>query len=92
MTPQEHKFLGMALDALELMYACYKNPTWISYKQQEQKILEQTVDVITTIREVLSKPNPVQVSAFDFVEMTLEKEHLVGRPIIWAEWPNAEKA
>ena len=39
----------------------------------------------------LAQPEPVQVSPLDFVTMTLEKEHLVGRPIIWAQWPNEEK-
>ena len=33
-----------------------------------------------------------KVSALQFVEMTLEKEHLVGKPIIWAEWPSREKS
>jgi hypothetical protein len=36
-------------------------------------------------------PVPVQVSPFEFVEMVMEKEHLVGNPIFWAEWPNKEK-
>lgn len=30
------------LEALELMYACYADPSWISYKQQEKQILNQT--------------------------------------------------
>ena len=34
---------------------------------------------------------PVQVSPLEFVEMVMEKEHLVGKPIFWAEWPNTEK-
>ena len=34
---------------------------------------------------------PVQVSPLEFVEMVMEKEHLVGNPIFWAEWPNKEK-
>ena len=34
---------------------------------------------------------PAQVNPLDFVEMVMEKEHLVGRPIVWAEWPNREK-
>jgi len=34
---------------------------------------------------------PVQVSPLQFVEMVMEKEHLVGKPIFWAEWPNKEK-
>ena len=33
----------------------------------------------------------VQVSPLEFVEMVMEKEHLVGKPIFWAEWPNKEK-
>lgn len=34
---------------------------------------------------------PVQVPVEEFVEMVMEKEHLTGTPIIWAEWPNREK-
>ena len=40
----------------------------------------------------LPTTEPVKVSALDFVTMVLEKEHLVGRPIIWAQWPTEEKA
>jgi hypothetical protein len=46
---------------------------------------------IAAINKALAQPKPVQVSPLDFVTMTLEKEHLVGRPIIWAQWPNEEK-
>lgn len=38
-----------------------------------------------------AKDEPVQVSPLQFVEMVMEKEHLVGKPIFWAEWPNREK-
>jgi len=48
-------------------------------------------EVITAINKALAQPEPVQVSPLDFVTMTLEKEHWVGRPIIWAQWPNEEK-
>ena len=34
---------------------------------------------------------PVQVSPLEFVEMVMEKEHLVGKPVFWAEWPNKDK-
>jgi hypothetical protein len=34
---------------------------------------------------------PVQVSPLEFVTMVMEKEHLVGKPLFWAEWPNKEK-
>jgi hypothetical protein len=50
------------------------------------------LQAINAIKEVLAQPKPVQVSPLDFVTMTLEKEHLVGRPIIWAQWPNEEKS
>ena len=33
----------------------------------------------------------VQVSPLEFVEAVLEKEHLVGKPLIWAQWPNEKK-
>ena len=37
-----------------------------------------------------AQPAPVQVSPLEFVTMVMEKEHLVGKPIFWAEWPNKE--
>lgn len=43
------------------------------------------------IRKTLAQPEPVQVSPLEFVEMVMEKEHLIGNPIFWAEWPNKEK-
>ena len=33
---------------------------------------------------------PAKVSPLQFVEMTLEKEHLAGPPLVWAEWPSRE--
>ena len=34
---------------------------------------------------------PVQVSPTDFVDMVMDKEDTIGKPIFWAEWPNREK-
>jgi len=39
----------------------------------------------------LESQEPVQVSPLEFVEMVMEKEHLIGKPIFWAEWPSREK-
>ena len=39
----------------------------------------------------LESQEPVQVSPIQFVESTFGKGHLVGRPVIWAEWPSREK-
>ena len=47
--------LKMSLEALELMYGCYANPTWISYKQHETQILEQAKDTIKAIEKSLAK-------------------------------------
>ena len=33
----------------------------------------------------------VQVPVAEFVEMVMEKEHLVGKPLVWAQWPNEEQ-
>jgi hypothetical protein len=38
-----------------------------------------------------AQPAPVQVSPTDFVDMVLDKENAIGKPIFWAEWPNKEK-
>ena len=46
--------------------------------------------VITAIKAAL-EAKVVQVSPLEFVEMVMEKEHLIGKPIFWAEWPNKEK-
>jgi len=48
---------------------------------------------ITAIKEALAQPEqePVQVSPLEFVTMVMEKEHLIGKPLFWAEWPNKEK-
>jgi hypothetical protein len=35
--------------------------------------------------------NPVQVSVEEFVNLVEDKEHLVGNPIVWAQWPSEEK-
>ena len=77
--------LKLALEALE----------YIDRQDNDRDFLgpEECCDLdnaITALREALAE-QPAQVSPLEFVTMTLEKEHLVGRPIIWAQWPNEEK-
>jgi hypothetical protein len=49
-------------------------------------------ETIIAIKAALeAKDEPVQVSPLQFVEMVMEKEDCIGKPIIWAEWPNKEK-
>jgi hypothetical protein len=58
---------------------------------------EAALDKLVQVTEELGlydKPaqESMQVSPLEFVTMVLEKEHLIGNPIIWAQWPNKEKS
>jgi hypothetical protein len=73
--------LRLALEALDSVLANHKGAPvlpWIEARDAIKAALE-------------AKDEPVQVSPLQFVEMVMEKEHLVGKPIFWAEWPNKEK-
>ena len=53
---------------------------------------DKRMKAIESIKKALeTKDATVQVSPLDFVEMVMEKEHLIGQPIFWAQWPNKEK-
>jgi len=70
--------LKLALEALEMF--C------------EHGAILRPIEARDAIKAALeAKDEPVQVSPLQFVEMVMEKEHLVGKPIFWAEWPNKEK-
>lgn len=45
--------MKQGLEALELMYACYAHPEWISHKQQEEKILAQCVSTTMSLRQAI---------------------------------------
>jgi hypothetical protein len=47
--------MKQALEALELMYACYAHSEWISHKQQEEKILAQCVATTMTLRQAIAE-------------------------------------
>jgi hypothetical protein len=74
--------LRLALEALEdLGMKHHENTGEVLYKE-----------TFTAIKAALeAKDEPVQVSPLQFVEMVMEKEDCIGKPIIWAEWPNKEK-
>ena len=81
--------LKLALEALEVANSCADG----YYIPKGKTHLPEIELAITAIKEALAQPaqEPVQVSPLQFVEMVMEKEHLVGKPIFWAEWPNKEK-
>jgi hypothetical protein len=51
--------------------------------------VDEWIAAEAAIKQALAAP--VQVSPLEFVTMVMEKEHLVGKPLFWAEWPNKEK-
>jgi len=63
------------------------NPDW----DTQVVLVEEIQRMAKRIEELEAKDEPVQVSPFEFVEMVMEKEDCIGKPIIWAEWPNKEK-
>ena len=69
--------LELALEALE--------------ESKEHIAKHLRLEAIHAIKEALDQIEPVQVSPLEFVEMVREKEHLVGRPIVWAEFPIRDK-
>jgi len=81
--------LRLALDTLKEV----REETLRLMRNGERLYAEDKVwSTIITIQEALeTKDRPVQVSPLEFVEIVYEKEHLIGRPIVWAQWPNAEK-
>jgi hypothetical protein len=81
--------LRLALDTLKEV----RDETFRLLRNGEKLYSEDKVwSTIITIQETLeAKDATVQVSPLDFVEMVREKEHLIGTPIFWAQWPNEEK-
>jgi hypothetical protein len=77
--------LRLALEALK------EDRAWLE-TDAPTEVWEKNNEAITSIKAALeAEDEPVQVSPLQFVEMVMEKEHLVGKPIFWAEWPNKEK-
>ena len=80
------KALTMALDFIERV----NKDGWLLADFEPEMYV-----AITAIKESLKQSEqeqkPVQVSPLECVEMVMGKEHLIGNPIFWAEWPNKEK-
>jgi hypothetical protein len=77
--------LDLALEALKSFTPADTSTghvVWPSYDEQA------VAQAITAIKQTRSAP--VQVSPLEFVTMVMEKEHLFGKPLFWAEWPNKE--
>jgi hypothetical protein len=77
--------LDLALEALEGMDILFSP---LSRDCTQYNAIDRARKAITAIKQARSAP--VQVSPLEFVTMVMEKEHLVGKPLFWAEWPNKE--
>jgi chaperonin GroEL (HSP60 family) len=78
--------LKQALEALESMKE--------TLAEHDEQTTFNEDEAIKSLRQAIAEfesQEPVQVSPLEFVEMVMEKEHLIGKPIFWAEWPNQEK-
>jgi len=58
----------------------------------QDETLKLLMEAHLELKKKVKQPEPVQVSPLEFVTAVLEKEHLVGKPIMWAQWPNEEKS
>jgi hypothetical protein len=71
--------------------ALYNHPLQRTEQNFCPRCGKRTNDIHTCTPPQRTEQEPVQVSPLEFVEMVMEKEHLIGKPIFWAEWPNQEK-
>jgi len=75
--------------ALEALMAA--DPDDMIFDAEGHMVFRKSV-AINALRDRLAQTELVQVSPLEFVTAVLEKEHLVGKPIMWAQWPNEEKS
>ena len=80
------KALTMALDFIERV----NKDGWI-LADFEPEMYAAITAIKESLKQSEQEQKPVQVSPLEFVEIVMEKEHLIGNPIFWAEWPNKEK-
>jgi hypothetical protein len=84
----------MTQEALKLALEALETELSIDWTNNDEfnASAEKMYKAIAAIKEALAQTQePVQVSPIQFVESTFGKGHLVGSPVIWAEWPNKEK-
>jgi hypothetical protein len=91
-----HQFVAIPESVQKLMLdAGFEPPFTTPPQHTEQNFCprcgKRTNDIHTCTPPQRTEQEPVQVSPLEFVEMVMEKEHLIGKPIFWAEWPNQEK-
>ena len=61
------------------------------YKNTEQSPYTQIYEAIDAINVELAKPEPVQVTPHEFIAMASKQANMVGKPVVWAEYPTPHK-
>jgi hypothetical protein len=84
---QELLRIGKWPEPLRLAYLLEKEMLWPLHGKAAD-CLRKLHEELEAIKQARSAP--VQVSPLEFVTMVMDKEHLVGKPLFWAEWPNKE--
>jgi hypothetical protein len=69
----------------------YATCDWTTEASKRAQLICDLLNTTPPAAQPAPVQEPVQVSPLEFVTMVIEKEHLIGKPLFWAEWPNKEK-
>jgi hypothetical protein len=84
--------VGMSLDVMKQALDALETNLLVIEDYGDHEQLNRQHKAITALRAAIEQAQEsVQVSPLEFAHMVLDKEHLVGKPVFWAEWPNKEK-
>jgi hypothetical protein len=78
-------------DVIRMAREAGANPSHNPDKWDIWEIRDTDLERFAALVAAYEREKPVQVSPLEFVTAVLEKEHLVGKPLMWAQWPNEEK-
>ena len=76
------KAAEMALEALSWI----ANVNAMDYEYQRK-----AREPIKALRQALAQPEPVQVRPHEFIAMASKQANMIGKPVVWAEYPTPHK-
>ena len=56
-----------------------------------RRIPSDIAQTIAALEAELAKPEPVQVRPHEFIAMASKQANMVGKPVVWAEYPTPHK-
>ena len=51
----------------------------------------EKLEMIAALEAELAKPEPVQVRPHEFIAMASKQANMIGKPVVWAEYPTPHK-